>query len=335
MIIYSRSLPSNESLEVEVCIVGAGPAGITLARELGKQQFRVLLVESGGIDLDEDTQSLCEAEVFGDPYPNLRETRLRQFGGTAHYWEAPIGYKQFGFRCLPLDEIDFEQRDCLPYSGWPFTKSHLNPFYQQAHQVCKLGPFTYRVEDWEEASARRLPFNSDRAITTMSQYAPRSIFTHEYREEIERTDNISILLHANVMEIETDEVARTVTRLRVACFQDKQFWLSAKVFVLATGGIENARLLLLSNRVQKVGLGNQNDLVGRFFMERPIVSCGMLFPYNRNLFDQTGLYDIHEVKGMPVMARIMLTEDLMRREKLFNNGAQLFPRPQPYQKEAT
>jgi choline dehydrogenase-like flavoprotein len=335
MIIDARSLPPDEILETDLCIIGAGPAGMTIAREFANQDIRVCLVESGGLESDPDTQSLCDGETIGDPYPDLKEGRRRQFGGTAHAWEAPIGYNQSGWRCLPLDEIDFEQRDWLPHSGWPFSRSHLDPFYQRAHQVCQIGPFTYRVEDWEGAAGRRLPFQGDRVVTTMSQYASRTPFTQEYREEISRADTITTLLHATVVEIETDETTRTATRLRVAGLDGKQFWLSARVFVLATGGIENARLLLLSNRQQPTGLGNQHDLVGRFFMERPIISCGMLMPSSQKLFDQTGLYDIVSVRGIPVMARVRLTDEVMRREHLLNNGAQLFPRPQPRQKAAT
>ncbi|WP_036477625.1 GMC oxidoreductase [Myxosarcina sp. GI1] len=335
MIIDARSLSLDKIIEADICIVGAGVAGITLAREFINQNVRVCLVESGGMESAPDTQSLCEGKIIGDRYPDLKKGRRRQFGGTSHAWEAPVGYKKFGWRCIPLDEIDFEQRDWLPYSGWPFTKSHLDSFYQRAHQVCQLGPFTYRVEDWEGSAGRRLPLNSDRLMTTMSQYASRNPFTQEYREEIGRTENIMTLLHATVIEIETDEAAHTVTRLRAACIGGKQFWLSAKVFILATGGIENARLLLLSSQRQQAGLGNQHDLVGRYFMERPIVSCGMLIPYSRKLFDRTGLYDVVSVKGVPVMARVRLTDEIMRREQLLNNGAQLFPRPQPRQKAST
>ncbi|MDV2996892.1 MAG: Oxygen-dependent choline dehydrogenase [Chroococcidiopsis sp. SAG 2025] len=334
MIIDAHSLPPNISLEVEVCIVGGGPAGIALAREFANQKFQVCLLESGGCKLEQDIQSLADGKVIGDPYPNLSESRCRQFGGTAHIWGSPIGYKQSGFRCLPLDKIDFEQREWLPYSGWPFTRFDLDPFYQRAHQVCQLGAFTYNVEDWEKTSARQLTLRSDRFMTTISQYASRSIFTNDYQEQIGKASNITTLLHATVVEIETDEVAKSVTRLRVVCSQDKQFWISAKVFVLATGGIENARLLLLSNRVQKTGLGNQNDLVGRFFMERRQISCGMLLPYSRRFFDRTNLYDICNVKGVPVMALVTPSENLMHREQLLNFGAQLLLTPEHYQREA-
>ena len=334
MIIDARSLSPDEVIETQVCIIGAGPAGITLALEFANQNFQVCLVESGGIECDRETQSLLEGEVIGNPYPDLKAGRRRQFGGTSHCWEAQNGYKEYGWRCLPLDQIDFEQRDWLPYSGWPFTKADLDPFYERAHRVCKLGPYSYKVEDWEEGKAVRLPFKSDRITTTMSQFGSRDPFTHEYRETINQSKNITTLLYANVVEIETDETSQTVTRLRIACLSDKQIWLKAKIVILATGGIENPRLLLASNRQQQSGLGNQNDLVGRFFMERPILSC-KLIPFDRKLFDSTDLYDIYNVKGTPVMARIHLTEEVLRREHLLNNGTQMFPRPKPHQREAT
>ncbi len=334
MMIDARSLPLDEVLETHVCIVGAGPAGITLAREFANQHFQVCLLESGGLEFDADTQSLADGIVVGDPYPEVSQTRLRQFGGTSHYWEGQNGYKEYGFRCLPLDEIDFEQRDWLPYSGWPFTKTHLEPFYQRAQTVCKIGPYAYNAEDWEDQRAVRLPFKGDRVTTSISQYAPRSPFTHEYREELKQASNITTVLYANVINIETDQANGTVTRLRVACLQNREFWVTAKVVILATGGLENARLLLASNQQQLSGLGNQYDVVGRYFMDRPILSA-RLIPFNRKIFDQTALYDIYPTKGVPIMARVKLTDAVMRSEQLMNNGAQLFPRPLTHQREAT
>jgi len=334
MIIDARSLPSEESLETHVCIIGAGPAGLTLAREFANQNFQVTLLESGGFEFDSEIQSLNTGKVIGDPYPELSGTRRRQFGGTSHTWEGQNGYKEYGFRCLPLDVIDFEQRDWLPYSGWPFTRPDLDPFYERAHQVCQIGPYAYKAEDWEDQRAVRLPFKSDRIGTSMSQYGPRYPFTEEYPQQIKQTPNITTVIYATVVEIVTDDSNQTVTRLRIAASKDKQVWLSAKIFILATGGFENARLLLASNQQQSSGLGNQNDVVGRYFMDRPILSCSLI-PYNHKLLEQTALYDIYRTKGVPVMARVRLSEDLMRREHILNNGAQLFPRPQERQRKAT
>jgi len=334
MIIDARTLPPDEMLETQICIVGAGPAGLTIAREFANQNFQVYLLESGGVECDEDTQSLCDGVIVGDPYPELRSTRRRQLGGTSHWWEGQNGYQQYGWRCLPLDEIDFEQRDWVPYSGWPFTRADLDPFYERAQRVCQIGSYAYDTEYWQDQRAKPLTFKSDRLTTSMSQYGLRDPFTSEYPAALRQIPNITTLLYANVMEIETDETTQTVTRLRIACLQGKQVWLTAKVVILATGGLENARLLLASNRQQPAGLGNQHDVVGRYFMDRPILSC-MLAPYSRKLFEQTNLYDIYPTKGVPVMARVKLTEAVMRQERLMNNGAQLFPRPLPHQREAT
>lgn len=334
MMIDARLLPSDEVLEAQVCIIGAGPAGITLAREFVNQNFQVCLLESGGLEFDSDLQSLCEAIVVGDPYPVVRETRRRQFGGTSHFWEGQKGYQDFGWRCLPLDEIDFEQRDWLPYSGWPFKRDHLDPFYQRAQQVCQIGPYAYKAEAWEDQRAVRLPFKSDRITTSMSQYGSREPFTQEYREEIRRASNITTVFYATVVAIETNDSLQTVTRLQVTSPRNNAFTVTAQIVILATGGMENARLLLASNHQQPTGLGNQNDVVGRFFMDRPILSA-RLVPYNRKIFDQTALYDIYPTKGASVMARVRLSDATLRQERLMNNGAQLFPRPLAHQREAT
>lgn len=326
MLIDSRNLPTDKVIETEVCIVGAGPAGITLAREFIEQNFRVCLLESGNFEFDQETQSLCEGETVGDNFPSLNEMRRRQYGGLANAWGIDIYNQQTGLRHTPLDEIDFEKRDWLPYSGWCFNKSHLNPFYERAQAVCKLGSFAYEVEAWEDTQSPRLPFKGDNVTTSMFQFGPRDIFTKEYREKINRSPNVTTYLNANVVEIETDETSKTVTRVRVACLQGNKFWVAAKVFILATGGIENARLLLLSNRIQKTGLGNQNDLVGRFFMDHPLIRSGTILPNNRQIFNSTALYDLRRVNNIPVMGKITLAPEVMNREKLLNMSALLFPR---------
>jgi choline dehydrogenase-like flavoprotein len=334
VVIDARSLLGDETFEAQVCIVGSGPAGLTIAREFISQNLQVCLIESGGSEFDEDIQSLCEGTVIGDPYPEISQGRRRQVGGTANCWEGQNGYKRYGFRCLPLDEIDFEVRGWMPYSGWPFTKTELDPFYERAQNVCQLGPYAYDIESWQERQAKPLLFKGDRVTTAISQYGLRSTFTDQYPREIRQADNITYILYANVVEIQTDETMQKVTRLRVISWANQQFWLKAKIIVLATGGLENARLLLASNRQQSAGLGNQYDVVGRYFMDRPILSSSLV-PYNHHVFQKTALYDVYPTKHVPIMAHIKVNEAVMRQERLLNNGAQLFPQPLPHQRQAT
>jgi choline dehydrogenase-like flavoprotein len=334
MFIDARTLPENTVIESDICIVGAGPAGTTLAREFRGTNLRVCLLESGGTEPDEVTQSLSQGEVIEELSQDLAKSRCRQFGGTANRWRDRTGENHHSVRLVPLDKIDFEKRDWLPYSGWPFDKSHLDPFYQRAEHLFRLRPAAYDAEDWEDAQTPRLPLAEDRIATTMYQFGPRNVFTHELRSEIKRSSNITAYLNANLVEIETNNPARTVTRVRVACLSGNQFWVAAKIFILAAGGIENARLLLLSNKTQNVGLGNQNDLVGRFFMEHPVVRLGAFRPATRQIFNSTGLYDLRWMNNLLVMGKLSLTEEVMRSRQLLNSYLILVPKSKLYESQA-
>lgn len=328
MFIDAHTLPTDEVVETEVCIVGSGAAGMTLARELAGQDFRVCLLESGGLDLpDANTQSLAEVETDGDFVQVKPDGRHRRYGGNSSYWNIKIGGGQLGVRYVPLDEVDFEERDWLPYSGWPFDRTHLVPFYKRAQSVCQTGPFAYDAEAWEDAESPQLPFMGNRVTTRVFQFGPGAAFYQGCRDEVNRASNMTTYLYANAVELETDETARTVTRVRVDCLQGNKFWVSAKLVILAVGGIESAQLLLLSNKTQQAGLGNQNDLVGRFFMDHPLIYGGHFIPSNPQIFNSTALYDMRRLGDVTVMGGLVLTDEVMCREQLLNISTLLFPRP--------
>ncbi|MBD3880504.1 GMC family oxidoreductase [Phormidium tenue FACHB-886] len=334
MLVDARSLSDNETIETEVCIVGSGPAGMTIARELIGQNFRVCLLESGGLELDAETQSLAMGQTEGDFYTPLHEIRQRRCGGTANTWDIKFTPSQTGVRYVPLDPIDFEQRDWVPYSGWAINRSDLDPYYDRAQTVCQIGPYSYDTEAWADAQTPVLPFKGDRIVTSMFQFGPSSAFTQDCRDQVKQSKNVTLYLNANVVELETNATASMVTGVRVACLSGQEFRVAAKQVILATGGVENVRLLLLSNRVQESGLGNHHDQLGRYFMDHPLVRTGMFFPNDRNIFNATAIYDWRRVKNTLVMGRLALSEKTLRDEKLLNTCAILFPRYPIHQFEA-
>jgi hypothetical protein len=227
----------------------------------------------------------------------------------------------------PLDEIDFEERDWVPYSGWPFKKSHLDSFYEKAQVVCRIGPFAYDAEDWEEPAKRpQLPFRNGRVKTVMFQFGSRDPFIKEYPSAIKRSSNVKVFLHGTVIQIESSETGGTVTEISARTLEGNTFKLRAKLFVLAAGGLENPRIMLLANRVQKEGLGNVNDLVGRFFMEHIHLWSGQYVPPGFDFLEKTGLYKIHKAGDVPVMAKWALSEDALRKEKILNYCTSIHPR---------
>lgn len=328
MIIDARSIPQGETVETDVCIVGAGTAGITLAREFIGEAFTVCLLESGGMEGDVDTQALYKGANVGLPYYDLDKSRARLFGGSSHRWHVDLGKNEMGLRLRPFDPIDFEERDWVAYSGWPFDKAHLDPYYDRAQTICQIDPPTFAVEDWVDEEKR--PFSlllNDDVETVIYKFGPRKPFIDDYVKEVTGADNITSILYANVLEVETNETAQVATQLRVATLEGNAFTVSARLFILAVGGIETPRLMLLSNGIQTAGLGNEHDLVGRFFMEHLHFWSGVYIPSDPGVFQKTGLYNgVHRVNGVPILGKLALAKTVLRREKLLNQNVQLVPR---------
>jgi choline dehydrogenase-like flavoprotein len=335
MLIDIRTLPDGEAVTSDICIIGGGPVGLSLAREFIGTRISVAVIESGGVDLDPEVQTLAEGETEGHRFPELWRMRRRQFGGLSSAWNIQIDdYTNVGVRHLTLDAIDFEKRDWLPYSGWPFDRAHLEPYYVRASAVCGIGPTTYASEPWEAKLSRPIAFPGGELETTMFQFGRSNLFFADYRKELEAAANIKAYLNANVVELEAPDGANSVTSVRIATFGGKTYTVKAKTFILAAGGIENARLMLASNKVASAGLGNQNDLVGRFFIDHPSVRTGLLFPKDPSVYRNYSLYDMRLVDGLTVMGKVTLKEETRRREKLLGISAMMYPRTKRQQSPA-
>jgi len=128
MFIDGRTIAGQSIIETDIAIIGAGAAGITLARELAGTHWRVALIESGSFDLDDDTQALYDGESGAVDYP-LAASRLRYFGGTTNHW---------GGWCRPLRPVDFEGRPGLGIPAWPIDRADLDPYYRRAADACQL-----------------------------------------------------------------------------------------------------------------------------------------------------------------------------------------------------
>ena len=180
----------------------------------------------------------------------------------------------------------------FPTAAGLLTDRTSTPSTDRAQALFQIEATTYDVTAWgNDHNRRRLPFTGDDVETIIFKIGYQDVFLNRCRNEIvNRDDNVIVLIYANVVDIETNDTARTVSRLRVACLGGSQFWVNAKVVILAAGGIEIPRLLLLSNRTQKTGLGNPHDLVGRFFMEHPHFWSGVYVPRDQRLLDSMALY---------------------------------------------
>ena len=319
MFIDTRTVDEGLQVTTTVCVVGAGVAGITLALELSRMGIDTCVLESGGYKADDETRDLYRGENVGLPYTFADGSRSRYLGGSSNCW---------GGWSRPLDPWDFEKREWVPHSGWPFGLDELAPYYARTHAFLKLGPNTFDPAFWEKAIGRpdvqRIPFVTGNVRDTVAQFSPPARFGKLYRKDLEQTPFVRVFLHANAVNIETNLDASRVTRIEAATLSGRHLTFTAKHFVLAAGGIENARLLLASNRRQPPGLGNGHDVVGRFFMDHPrVMSASVRFA---DKWARNKLYDIKfhyqnaavSAHGTPISSQFALTPEVLRREQLLN-----------------
>ncbi|MGV8998229.1 MAG: GMC oxidoreductase [Parvibaculaceae bacterium] len=307
MFIDGRQVPDGTIIDTDIAIIGAGAAGITLAKSLIDKSMSVTLIESGGFDFDPEAQALYEGESVGVPYP-METSRLRYFGGSTNHW---------GGWCRPMQPIDFEQRDWVPHSGWPITYEDLHPYYVRANPVVQIGPFQYNNAEWwsDNGQYAPLPLPGGEVTTRWFEYSPPTRFGWTYRDDINKAKNITTYLNSNVMEIVPTADASHVETLRVGTLSGKRFEVRPKLVILATGGIENARMLLLSNSIEKNGLGNQHDVVGRYFMEHPHVDrpAEILIPDPSVVTPYYKTYT--KLGGASIRAVFMFTDEYLRAQR--------------------
>jgi choline dehydrogenase-like flavoprotein len=313
MFIDSTTLPENTTVEADICIIGAGAAGITLARDLASGNHRIAVFESGGFDFSQESQQLYDGEVIGQPFAPLVVDRLRYFGGSTNHWAGS---------CRPFDAADLE--------GWPFDSAALETYYRKAHEILQLGSYTYEPQDWIVGQTRPLDFGpAARFRTGVFQFSPPTRFGTVYRQDLEDAKNILVYLNANLVNIKTNDIASEVSGIGLACLTGRHFRARARHYVLATGGIENPRLLLNSDHVQKVGLGNGFDLVGRYFMDHPIVFnvATILFTDSHS---ELGFYSYNRVRGQLLQGYLFPTPELTREEGLPAFNLTITPNSPPY-----
>jgi choline dehydrogenase-like flavoprotein len=261
VILSAQDLAEGQDLQADICIVGAGAAGIAMAMELIDSGLEVLLLESGGFEFDAKTQSLYEGAVTDERMHSLPvRFRQRQFGGSTTIW---------GGRCMPFDPIDFEKRNYVPHSGWPINLDDLTAFYPKANRICEAGEFAYTAAQAFAKPIRPMieGFKSENFTDeALERFSCPTNFAARYGHKLKAAGNVRVVLHANVTSILQNEAADRVDSLRVQTLSGRIFLAKARKFVLATGGLEVPRLLLTSRDRQPNGIGNAHDVVGRYYM---------------------------------------------------------------------
>jgi choline dehydrogenase-like flavoprotein len=310
---YLSGSPAAD-VEADLCIIGAGAAGITIARSFIGTSVKVCLIESGGEAGEQRNQALYEGSSVGTVPLDPGSARMRVFGGSCNLW---------GGGCIPLSRHDLEPRDWVPHSGWPLSYGELEPYYQRARAFCQIEAHEFVDGSFVSSTPHPpLDFEPSKLVNQIFARSP-ILFGEAYRAELEQAPNIQVLLHANLLELLPTPNGAAVQEARIGTLSGRRSTVRARHYVLACGGIENARLLLLSDSVVPQGLGNQHDLVGRYFMDHPSGTLGTLATDTPHRV--TRPYDRRLGKGpAPAFPEIGLAPNAQRRHQLLSGRVHPF-----------
>lgn len=313
MIRDAGSIADGTTLDAVVAIVGAGPAGITLALELDRAGVPVRLLEAGGLRHERRVQALLAGEVVGG-YAPLRESRLAALGGSTQVWSG---------WCRRLDPLDFAARPWIAPVGWPFPRTALEEAYRRAHALLGVDDADDDPATWERRSgATRLAASSPDVATAIFRQSEVR-FGERWRDALAQAAGIDTILHAAVLRLRPAPASARIDGVDVAGADGRRFAVRARVVVLAAGGIENARLLLLSGGSSGQPIGNARGLVGRHFIEHLFVEPGRFVPAAAG--GPPGLYDSIAATGGAARGALALAEAVLIRERLPNAAFVLMP----------
>jgi choline dehydrogenase-like flavoprotein len=303
----ASTVEDGQIIHADVCIVGAGAAGITLARYLEGSGLDVLMLESGGLELEAATQSLFRGKQEGIKYFDLTACRLRYLGGTSNHW---AGY------CRMHDPVDMQGRTDLDVPAWPVGHSELSPYVKQAahdlgFEMQGFDP-NYQAKRYDIDPATLPDRSSPDLVTKVYQITTRKQQGLVWRQQLLKQAKLRLMLHANVTRINLDAAGQRVESVSVKALGKSGFQVKARWFVMAAHGIENARLLLASDDVIPTGIGNQSDKVGRYFMDHPLVTSGRFFPTRK--FQK--IYDAYLLKADNLNINLGLSASALKRENI-------------------
>ncbi|MDB5323482.1 MAG: Choline dehydrogenase-like flavoprotein [Phycisphaerales bacterium] len=299
--------PGQPQFECDLCIVGSGAAGITLAVELLDAGLKIVMLESGGVLDEPPTQALYDAVVEGHAFPGVHEGRLRTYGGSTTRW---------GGSGIPLDPIDFEKRDWVAESGWPIAHEEMRNYYPRASAFLATDVLNFDTDVFSLLRFEPPALDRERVGYRFEKFAPRPSLRDVYGARLRAAADLVVLLHANLTRIELTSTLDHVSYLHVRSLAGNVATVRARRVVICTGAIETARILLSNDAQQQGGIGNSRGLVGRYLQDHPVARVATIRTSDPNRLQH--FFNTFYRGGQKYAVRHPASAQLQRRERILN-----------------
>ena len=314
-----QTVDDGSTIQADLCIIGSGPAGMTLSNALFDGDLSMVVLESGDHGPTRFAESLNRGTVSGVLNKGPDEVRLRQVGGTANHWIVQAGGgRTNSLRFVPLQADDFD--------AWPISRADLDPYYERLHRDLGLGPFAYAQPEVWTGDTEGPTLTSDAIESGVFSFCATDYFTRKYPSRFDASVKHHLYRNATVSELVMNDDGTRVIAAQVLTPNGKSVRVRADHFVIASGGYGVPQLLLNSkSRHHPQGLGNNRDVVGRYYMDHSLVHLGQ-FRMQPWMHKRLGYYDLRDVNGVNAIGSIGVAGAIKKQAGLKKMEVMLFPR---------
>lgn len=289
------SQPDSSAIP-DICVVGAGPLGIALALACRARGMIVLLLESGTEDATPEKAALSEARIVDEKrHASMSVAVRRALGGTSRWW---------GGRCVPYDDVDFEQRPFALDAAWPVGHDDIKPWYKAAADFFGCGPAHFATEATQYGDAK---------FDQLERWTPEIDMSVRHAEALRGPGAPELMLDATVTRLLLNVDGKSIDGLSVKTASGVQT-VRARRYVLACGGLETLRLLLAAQAQRpalfgpSLGVGYMGHISGK------IADLQLCDPAS------VGQHDFFLEDGAFARRRFTLAKDAQLREGVLNTA---------------
>ena len=301
------TLKTADHMTADICVIGAGAAGMAIAEYFMDKNVKVLVIESGNFKFNQNIQNYYEIENVGLKFDGGFGGRFRTMGGSTTKW---------GGQALPLTKLDFKPKNWIKNTGWPIQKEDLGAYYKKALKFLNVDDLDF--DDQIFKKLRIGPLNLGSTFNYhVSKWSPNPDLRNVYKKRFKESQNLEILLNANLLQIERSEDKKTVSSI-VAGEASKQIKITAQYYILSCGGIENARIML-HNAIAP------ESPVGKYLQDHPSIEIGRLTPTSGRTIQQ--YFNIHYWQKWEYSIRLSLTDEFQEKEKCTNASVSIMFTP--------
>jgi choline dehydrogenase-like flavoprotein len=294
----------------DVCIIGSGAMALCLLEELAGRDLEIICIVGGDLTNTPHWQKYTDCELHGTHHGGARSARPRVAGGATTLW---------GGQALPFQQIDFEKRSWVQMSGWPISFTEVAKYYARARRFLGL-PSSFPKDQVEAIQKEVAALLSPKLEVLASEWSPRPNLFRVKRSQLERQQRLTVLRNCHAVKLlptQNDSPA-----IQISDGAGSRAVISATVVIIAAGAIENARVLLETER-SAAGAISLSHLLGRCFQDHVACNYGVLFPKHPKYMSRA--LGKRYLRGNKLMPKLHVPEKFQREHCVMNGACHLVP----------